>query len=375
MSQSLQSTAVVVTTKPSSPLELRTYQVQPPGPGCINIAVLRAGVCGTDPHIWRGDVALSEPVVLGHEGLGRVVELGAGVTTDHASAPIQVGDVVYWNPIRPCNACYDCTITQDLTACQNGTFWSPANQTIVWASYTQIATLMPNNSFYRVDIDVPLDAYIALGCALPTMLQAVDNLGGIKSGCSVVVQGAGPVGLAALMLCKLAGAEHIICIEGNKARLSRAKSFGATVLVDFHDDKLQTREARKASITQKIGKPGVDLVIECSGNAAALEEGMALLGRSGKYLLVGTWAGADTVPISPFHIVQNALQIIGSTYASPSSYYRAIKIVRANWKDFPLVECVTHKYELSEAQKALEAVAAGEVVKAVIYPQGVPTLR
>lgn len=371
MSGQVHSTIVVATEKPSSPLELRTYQVQPPGPGSINIAVLRAGVCGTDPHIWRGDVQLSEPVVLGHEGLGRIIELGAGVTTDYASTPIHVGDVVYWNPIRPCNACFDCTVTQDLTACQKGTFWSPANQTTVWASYTQIATLMPNNSFFRVDPDVPLDAYIALGCALPTMLQAVDNLGGISSGCSVVVQGAGPVGLAALMLCKLAGAEHIICIEGNKERLSRARSFGATALVDLHGVNSQTGEDRKTCITQSTGKVGVDLVIECSGNAAALEEGMELLRRNGRYLLVGTWAGAKMVPISPFHIVQNALKIIGSTYASPGSYYKATKLVRANWKQFPLVECVTHKYELVDAQKALEAVTAGEVVKAVIYPQGI----
>jgi threonine dehydrogenase-like Zn-dependent dehydrogenase len=226
-------------------------------------------------HLER-DVPLSEAVVLGHEGLGRVIELGAGVTTDHASAPIDVGDVVYWNPIRPCNACYDCTVVQDLTACANGTFWSPARDNIVWASYTEIATLMPNNSFYRVDSEVPLDAYIALGCALPTMLQAIESLGGIKSGCSVVVQGAGPVGIAALMLCKLARAEHIICIEGNAARLSRAKDFGASVLVDFQNVRLRSTEARKAYIAQAVGRVGVDLVIECSGNTAAFEEGMGL---------------------------------------------------------------------------------------------------
>lgn len=360
----------MVTPSPGSPLEIRTREVPLPGLGCINITALRAGVCGTDSHIWKGEELFSEAMVLGHEGLGQVIELGDGVTTDHVGAPLRVGDVVFWNPIRPCNACYSCTVTQDLTACGNGTFWSSAKDDIVWANYTEIATLMPNNSFYLVDSNVPLDAYIALGCALPTMLQAVENLGGIRSGSSVVVQGAGPVGLAAIMLSKLAGAEHIICIEGNAARISRVKTFGAGVLVDFQEDGLKSKEVRKAHIAQTVGRAGVDLVIKCSGNAAAFEEGVGLLARSGRYLLVGTWAGASTVPISPFHVVQNALKIIGSTYASPSSYYYATKLVKANWKKFPLVECVTHRYELVDAQQALEAVATGQVVKAVVYPQG-----
>ena len=85
-----------------------------------------------------------------------------------------------------------------------------------------MATLLPNNSFYKVDPTVPYDAYIALGCALPTMLQAVDHLGQIPGGSNVVVQGTGPVGLAAIMLAKLAGAAHIICIEGNPVRLKQA---------------------------------------------------------------------------------------------------------------------------------------------------------
>jgi 5-exo-hydroxycamphor dehydrogenase len=145
-----------------------------------------------------------------------VIELGAGVTTDHANNSIAVGDRIHWNPIRPCNACYHCTISQDFTVCENGTFWSLAENSTVWASYTLIATLLPNNSFYEVDLNVPYDAHIALGCALPTMLQAVDHLGQIPGGSNVAV-----VGLAAMMLAKPAGVAHIIYIEGNPGCLEQ----------------------------------------------------------------------------------------------------------------------------------------------------------
>lgn len=357
-------------TAPDRSLEVRERTVPPPPAGCVNIDVLRAGVCGTDVHLWRGDQPLPGSVVLGHEGLGRIAELGDGVITDHASSPIAVGDVVYWNPIRPCNACYDCTVAQDFTACENGTFWSPAEKSTVWASYTQVATLMPGNYFYKVDQNVPLNAYIALGCALPTMLQAIDQLGQIPRGCNVVVQGAGPVGLAAIMMANLAGATHIVCIEGHRMRLDRARAFGATALVDFRQEGLQTIEARASHIRSIVGQRGVNLVIECSGNASAFEEGTGLLARSGTYLLVGTWAGSEKVPLCPFDVVRKALKVVGSTYCSPWCYYRAAQLVQANYRRFPLDACVTATYPLERAQQALEAVAAGKVVKAVIDPQG-----
>ncbi|KAJ5994680.1 alcohol dehydrogenase [Penicillium waksmanii] len=368
MIRGLKSKSVVLTS-PERSLEVRQRTVPSPSAGCVNIGVLRAGVCGTDVHLWKGDQPLPGSVVLGHEGLGRIIELGAGVTTDHASHPVAIGDVVYWNPIRPCNSCYNCTVAQDFTACENGTFWSPAENPTVWASYTQVATLMPSNSFYKVDQKVPLNAYVALGCALPTILQAIDHLGQIPPGCNVVVQGAGPVGLAAIMMASLAQARHIVCIEGNKRRLDHARAFGATALVDFRQEGLKTIEARRTHIGNIVGERGVNLVIECSGNASAFVEGIGLLARSGTYLLVGTWAGSDTVPICPSDVVQKALKIVGSTYCSPWCYYRAAQIVQANHQRFPLAACVTAMYPLERAEQALEDVALGKVIKAVIDPQ------
>ncbi|KAJ5704495.1 hypothetical protein N7536_000184 [Penicillium majusculum] len=367
MIRKLKSKSVVL-TKGNKALEIRERTVPLPEPGCITIAVVRAGICGTDPHLWLGHMPVTQDVVLGHEGLGRITELGDGVATDHAGQKIAIGDIVFWNPIRPCMRCYDCTVTKDLTGCKDGTFWSPADQGMVWASYTEFATLVPNNAFYKVDTSVPLDAYIAMGCALPTMCQAIDNLGPIEPCWNVVVQGAGPVGLAAVMLASIAGCSNIACIEGNSKRLERAKEFGATLLLNMEEHK--TKDDRANYIKSAFGVGGVDLVIECSGNVNAFDEGIDLLARNGRYLLVGTWAGRSKVTVSPFHIVQNALKIIGTTYASPASYYKAIKLVTTHWQAFPLVECITHRYRLEDVEEAFETVLAGEATKACIYPEG-----
>jgi D-arabinose 1-dehydrogenase-like Zn-dependent alcohol dehydrogenase len=94
MSYSGKYKAAVITAA-RKPIELWEYDHIDPGAGCINIAVVRAGVCGTDLHLWQGDSEYEEPFIIGHEGLGRVIALGEGVKTDHSGMPVAVGDVVY----------------------------------------------------------------------------------------------------------------------------------------------------------------------------------------------------------------------------------------------------------------------------------------
>lgn len=368
MAQFRRSRAAVITAA-KKPIELWEYDIHPPVKGCVNIAVLRAGVCGTDLHLWQGDSVYDEPFILGHEGLGQILDLGEGVTGDSSSARISVGDIVYWNPIRPCHACYECTIQRDLTGCTNGTFVSPAKNTVTWASYTQVATLQPNNAFYKVKPDVPLDAYIALGCALPTMLRGLENMGPIERDSAVLVQGCGAVGLASIMLSKLAGAREIICIEGNPLRLEMARRFGATEVLDMKSSEYSDRGTRARRIAEVTGSQGLQLAIECSGHAAAVEEGLSLLARNARYLLVGTWAGAGTVQLSPFEVVHKALKIIGTTYASPEDYYRAARLVEAHHQQFPLAACVTHRLPLSRVEEGLGLIANGSAIKVVIEPQ------
>lgn len=355
------------------PIEIWEYDVEPPAPGCVNLEVIRAGVCGTDLHLWNGDNEYDEPFILGHEGLGRVIALGAGVSEDHSSAPIAVGDHVYWNPIRPCYSCYECTVTRDLTGCMKGTFVSPARNKVTWASYAQIVTLQPSNSFYKVNASTPPDAFIALGCALPTMLKGLENAGPIQAGSNVLIQGCGAVGLAATMLARLAGARQIICIDSNVKRLEMVGKFGATCLLNMQSEEYRSREQRKSKIDEVVGRQGLNLAIECSGHASAVEEGLALLARNARYLLVGTWAGAGVVGLSPFEVVNKALKIIGTTYASPENYYQAARLVEDNFERFPLASCVTHHFPITAVEEALNTVASGNAVKVVIVPNADPS--
>jgi len=368
----LQSRCAVITPEPRAPVLIQKFTVDDPQKGSIVVKVEYAGVCGTDPHLWKGDFPLPGNIILGHEGIGIVVAMHQDVSSDHASEPLKIGDRVYWTAIRPCRQCYYCTIAQDECGCPANFFMHQfhdcATQGGTWATYTDYATLGPRNAYFKVDDpSVPPEAFIALGCALPTMLQAVGHLpgGNIPRNETVIVQGAGAIGLAAIMLSKLAGAAQVIVLEANELRMQKAREFGADVCVDIRQS---SQEERVTMLAEMAGHKGVGLVIECSGVLSAVQEGLGLLGRNGKYLLVGTWAGKGSVAFDPFVAVNKAITILGSTYCAPRDYYNAMKLVQKAHTSFPLASCVTHKFSLENTQEALETVLAGQAIKAVVQP-------
>jgi 5-exo-hydroxycamphor dehydrogenase len=367
MTQRTGKRAVLVAA--NQPLEIWERPVADPGTGEVLVRLTHGGVCGTDVHFWRGEVPLPGPVVLGHEGVGVVEALGAGVGTDYAGAPLAVGDRVYWQPVAPCQRCYACTVLGDVSMCENafaGVFGDAGGPTA--ASYCEYATLRAGLPFYRVPDDTPSDAVIALGCALPTMLQGIERLEGIRPGMSVVVQGCGPVGLAATLLAQLSGAAPLIVIGAPARRLAVARQFGATYTLDM--DELADPEGRIARVWQLTGGRGADVVIEAAGALPAFGEGLQLLARGGRYLVVGLWSAPGAVSVEPRQINNRNLRIIGTALAQPRHLYQALQVVQAQHQRFPLAEVVTHRYRIEDSQQALEAVARLETVKAVITPAG-----
>jgi 5-exo-hydroxycamphor dehydrogenase len=365
MTQRTGKRAVLVAA--NQPLEIWERPVAEPAAGEVLVRLTHGGVCGTDVHFWRGEVPLPGPVVLGHEGVGVVEALGAGVGTDYAGAPLAVGDRVYWQPVAPCQRCYACTVLGDVSMCENafaGVFGDASGPTA--ASYCDYATLRAGLPFYRVPDDTPSDAVIALGCALPTLLQGLERLGGIRPGMSVVVQGCGPVGLAATLLAQLSGAAPLIVIGAPARRLAVARQFGAAHTLDMHD--MVDQEERIARVWQLTGGRGADVVIEAAGALPAFGEGLQLVARGGRYLVVGLWSAPGTVPVEPRLINNRNLRIIGTALAQPRHLYQALQVVQAQHRHLPLAEMVTHRYRIEDSQQALEAVARLETIKAVITP-------
>ena len=365
MSERNSKRAVLV--EPNQPVEIWDHPVPPAQSGEVVVRVLMSGVCGTDVHFWHGEVELPGPLVLGHEGIGAIEELGEGVTTDFAGAPLSIGDRIYWVPLSPCHHCHYCTVEKDLSLCENGMaeLFRDAKQPPS-ACYSELSWLPAGMPFYRIPDDTPSEAVIALGCAMPTMLQGMDRLGGIDINQTVVVQGCGPVGLAATLLAKLSGARQIIVIGAPEKRLAVAQSFGATDIINMED--VTSEEERVQRVLDLTQGRGAEVVIEAAGVVSAFGEGLKIVAKNGRYLVVGLWSAPGTIAVEPRYLNNNNLRIIGTALYQPEHLYRAIQVAQKHHHEFPLAEAVTHRYSLEDSQQALEAVARLETVKAVIVP-------
>jgi threonine dehydrogenase-like Zn-dependent dehydrogenase len=356
-----------VLVRPGSPIEVWEGPVPTAAAGEVVVSVEMAGVCGTDHHLFLGEVELPGPVVLGHEGIGRIEELGPAVSTDYAGEPVQAGDLVYWMPMRPCHRCYACTVLDDVSLCPDllsGMFADASGPPS--ATYADCALLPAGMPFFRIPPDTPSEAVIAFGCAMPTMLQAMERLGEIRYGETVLVQGCGPVGLAAVLLSRLAGAGEIVVIGAPRHRLEMAAKLGATTVIDL-DETPSVDDRVSAVVNATLGR-GAEVVIEAAGKLPAFAEGLRLIAPGGRYLVVGLWSAPGTVSLEP-RVLNNAnLRIIGSALENPRHIRQAVAVAETWHSKFPLADVVSHRFRLEESQQALEAVGRLETVKAVIVP-------
>lgn len=337
------------------PLERQIALVDAPPPGGVLVRTTVAGVCGTDAHRLDGDLPdPGRPVTFGHEGIGVVEELGAGVTSDLAGVPLRVGDTVYWQP-----GSREPGVPSELG-------WPPSADVPNQAAYQDFATLPASNMVYRVPDGTDPLALIAFGCAMPTALGGVTRLGGVRPGQSVVVQGSGPVGLAATFLAGLTAARQVIVIGAPDSRLAAASRLGATTTLPLERT---SAEERRATILELTDGRGADVVIEAAGRMNAFAEGMDLLADSGRYLVMGIYSGHGTVPLDVVRLNNRNLSVIGTMGAAQISDYRTtIHLAQRYGARLGFADLVTHRFGLDDVEAAIAVARAGDAIKAVVLP-------
>ena len=183
---------------------------------------------------------------------------------------------------------------------------------------------------------------------------------------SVAIQGAGPVGIAALAVAKRAGAVRVIVIGGPKHRLEMAERFGADHTIDI--DEVRDAEARLDAVRRLTGGHGADAVLECVGFPGAVAEGMEMCRDGGKYLVLGHYCDAGTVAFNPHVITRKQLQVFGSWSSEPRHLKAALEFLRVTQTRFPFGSMVTDRFPLERAHEALMATANWQSAKSVIVP-------
>lgn len=344
------------------------------------------GICGTDKHLFDGkNKELPLPIILGHENLGEVAEIGksASSTMEVTGKKLQIGDRVTWFPAIPCGKCWYCRwlgSNYPGALCSEGPAYginmTCANAPHLFGGYAEYVYILPGTWVWKIPDDLPdeiavlTDIFSVLG-VITAMSPSPITKRGFGPGDSVVIQGAGPMGFASGIIAKLAGAYKVFLIGGPKQRLELANEMGVfEKCIDLEE--VKTSDERVKLVKTLIpGGVGPDLVIDCTGVPDAVPEGLEMLRRGGTFVEVGSFLETGETKISPFkHLCWKSVNLIGNFGGAPHSYDSALRFIQmARKAGIPLHKLVTHTYPLEQAQKAMEDGHRLEGLKLVLTPK------
>jgi D-arabinose 1-dehydrogenase-like Zn-dependent alcohol dehydrogenase len=337
-------------------------------PGAILVKTEMCSVCGTDVHLWEGTLAtkVELPVILGHEMVGRVVALGPGSNLDSVGQTIRMGDRIVWTHTS-CGKCFFCTVAQEPTLCQNARRYMYERIDefpYLLGGFSEYGYVMPEAGRVRVPDNVSSEFASMSSCALRTVMNAMNVLDGIDATDVVVIQGSGPLGLLATAVAKVAGARTIITIGAPDGRLNIATQFGADQILSVEKTSAAERTEQIRAATE--GR-GADIVMEFTGYPNAFNEGLDLIRRGGRYVVVGQ-LGSGTTTIKPSLIVSKQLRILGSLSGRAKAYWKALEFVSAHQQRFPFDRMISNHYSLDEVNVALLRMKNYEEIKPMIEP-------
>ena len=301
----------------------------------VLIRVKAAGICGTDVHMWEGtNTEGTFPFIPGHEWAGEVVELGKDVKT------LSVGDrVVAEVPIK-CRVCPDCKDGLDPNMCSDfelyGFSWEyPGGMAEYTVSKEERLFKIPDNVSYEE---------AALVEPLSVAYHGVwGSGGGAAPHDRVVVFGAGPIGLFALLACKASGAP-VVVVEPGSVRGQMARDLGADEVID------PTAGDVVAQVLDHTGDRGATLVLECSGSNGALEATIDVVAKGGRIVLIGQSAGRK-IPIEIGKTIFQGVRIVGSS-GSPYFFPKTLTFMSRRLVDLSPV--ITHQFPLTDVLEAFD---------------------
>lgn len=350
---------------PHKPVEVRELPEPDLAPNSALMRVTCSEVCGTDVHLLHGQLAgVPYPIIPGHVSVG-VLEKIRGTVVDIQGQPFAEGDAVTFLDVhRTCHACWYCLVAKASTRCPHRkvygiTYGVEDGLTGGWAEKLY---LMPGVHTIRLgDVD-PLH-FMAGGCGLPTALHAVDA-SDIQIGETVLVLGAGPVGLAAVALAHLRGAARVLCLGAPAHRLEIARKMGAADTLDISN----TNEAdRREWLLARTQGRGPDVTIEATGAPIAVAQAMRWTRDAGRVTVVGQYTDAGGVEINPHtELNKKHLTVRGVWGSDYSHFYRSVQVLSDPRAASAFSHVATKAYGLEQANEALEDVAAGKSVKALI---------
>ncbi len=338
---------------PGKPFEIRELPLPALEPGAILIRVTQANICGSDLHFWRGDAPIALPSdgwIFGHEMAGRVAELSAGITTDSLGHPLREGDRVAFSYFYPCGRCYVCLQGQR-AACpyKIGRATGPGEFPHWVGAFAEFYYLRPGGAIFRVPDGLPDHLVSSVNCALSQVIYGLTQVN-LRFGESVVIQGAGGLGIQATAVAREMGAGTIIVIDQVAGRLALARAFGADHTLSLAE--VPDRRARVKQVREWTEGRGADVACDFVGFPPVVPEGIEMLRSGGTYLEIGCISRGRTVEFDPSTLVWGSKRIVGVVMYDPWVIPRALEFLERCRTRYPFERVVSHTFPLVEINDA-----------------------
>jgi S-(hydroxymethyl)glutathione dehydrogenase/alcohol dehydrogenase len=348
------------------PLVVEDVELDAPHTGEVQVRLAATAVCHSDIHLLRGDWGGTLPVVAGHEAAGTVEALGPNVTT------VKVGDRVVVSLLRSCGRCFHCAsgaphncggafALDKESRLRNGA-GQALQHGIRTAAFAE-AVVVDQSQVVVIPAELPFDCAALLGCGVITGTGAVLNSARVAAGESVIVIGAGGVGLNAIQGAGLAAANPIIAIDRVEAKLAAAKAFGATDVLNAAE--LEPKELVRAA--RKLAGRGADYAFVTVGVPEAAAQAQLMIRPGGTVVIVGMPPVKAALSLRMFDIVWSEQRIIGSRMGATRLQIDVPRLVDLYLRGrLKLDELITARYPLEQINEAIASMETGVPLRNVI---------
>jgi putative phosphonate catabolism associated alcohol dehydrogenase len=357
-----------VFSRPGQPLEIMPFDVPAtPPPGAALCHVRLSTICGSDLHTIFGRRQEPVPLILGHEIVGQVVALGAGLEQDWCGNRLHVGDRVSWSIMASCGECFfcQCELPQKCVQLRKYGHTSCREPPYLTGGYAETICLLPGTAIFRLPASVPDAVAAPANCALSTVVNAVETIA-LRESETVLIQGAGMLGLNLIALCKEAKASRIVVTDVCRERLDMASAFGADATIDLSSG---TDDDRLAALRDQAGDHGFDVAFEVCGVATAVPLALAALRVGGRYLVAGLVTPGSSLCLDGNQLTRRCLTIKGIHNYRPEHLATALRFLEDNWRRYPYDQLVGATFTLDDINQAVQAAASGKFIRVAIETQ------
>ena len=352
---------------PNAPFVVKEFPLRAARPGEALVRVTMSTICRSDIHSYEGRRPNPHPGILGHEIIGVVEEIGAGIDKDMRGDPLGIGDRITWSEYFFDGQCYYREVLDMPQKCHGvrkyGHDLAEADRHFL-GGFAEYCYILPGTWILKLPDELSDEEATPLNCGVATM-ASVTEAAEIALGDAVVIQGLGLLGLYGAAMAKARGARCVIGLDAVASRLDIAKKFGADHVIDIGR---VPQSAVIAQVRQLCRPDGADAVIEVCGVPDVIAQGLQMLRTGGRYVLGGLVNPGADVTIDANMLVKGWVTMRGIHNYHPRHLIQALEFVMANRQRFPFKDIVDAKFALNELDAAFKKASERTVLRAAIVP-------